>query len=93
VSSASVDIHCYRRRDAAGGGTVGLQTLEFMGDLVEAPLYGGLPMDREREWQAISWSRRTLLTHIDTLFLSVVNKPLISRISSAKCLGGMTSTS
>ena len=66
MSSASVDVHCYRRRDAAGGGTVGLQALEFMEDLVEAPLYGGLPMDRERKWRAISWSWRTLLTHIET---------------------------
>jgi hypothetical protein len=61
-----VDVHCHRRRDAAGGGTVGLQALEFMDDLVEAPLCGGLPMDREREWRAISWSWRTLLTHIET---------------------------
>jgi hypothetical protein len=37
-----VDVHCHRRRDAAGGGTVGLQALEFMEGLVEAPLYGGL---------------------------------------------------
>jgi len=37
-----------------------------MEDLVEAPLYGGLLMDREREWRAISWSWRTLLTHIET---------------------------
>ena len=70
-----------------------MQALEFMDDLVEAPLCGGLPMDRERELRAISWSWRTLLTHIETSFLSVVNKPQISRISSAKCLGVMTSTS
>jgi len=37
-----------------------------MEDLVEAPLYGGLLMDREREWWAISRSWRTLLTHIET---------------------------
>ena len=37
-----VDVHCHRRLDAAGGGTVGLQALEFMEGLVEAPLYGGL---------------------------------------------------
>jgi hypothetical protein len=43
-----------------------LQALEFMDDLVEAPLCGGLPMDRKREWRAISWSWRTLLTHIET---------------------------
>jgi hypothetical protein len=66
VLSASVDVPCFRQRDAAGGGTVGLQTLEFMEDLVEAPLYGGLLMDREREWRAISWSWRTLLIHIET---------------------------
>jgi hypothetical protein len=64
VLSASVDVPCFRQRDAAGGGTVGLQTLEFMEDLVEAPIYGGLLMDRER--RAISWSWRTLLTHIET---------------------------
>jgi hypothetical protein len=39
---------------------------KFMEDLVEAPLYGGLLMDREREWRAISWTWRTLLTHIET---------------------------
>ena len=61
--SASVDVPCVRQRDAAGGGMVGLQTLEFMEDLVEAPIYGGLLMDRER--RAISWSWRTLLTHIE----------------------------
>jgi hypothetical protein len=37
-----VDVHCHRPLDAAGGGTVGLQALEFMEGLVEAPLYGGL---------------------------------------------------
>jgi hypothetical protein len=38
----AVDVHCHRRLDAAGGGTVGLQALEFMEGLVEALLYGGL---------------------------------------------------
>jgi hypothetical protein len=37
-----VDVHCHRPLDAAGGGTVGLQALEFMEGLVKAPLYGGL---------------------------------------------------
>jgi hypothetical protein len=37
-----VDFHCHRRRDAAGGGAVGLQALEFMEGLVKAPLYGGI---------------------------------------------------
>jgi hypothetical protein len=37
-----VDDHCHRPRDAAGGGTVGLQALEFMEGLIEVQLYGGL---------------------------------------------------
>ncbi len=41
-NSGDVNIHCHRRRDAARGGASGLQALEFVQGLVEAPLYGGL---------------------------------------------------
>src|SRR5215211_4508870 len=37
-----VDVHGQRRRNAVGGNTGGLQALEFVQGLVEAPLYGCL---------------------------------------------------
>src|SRR5918993_334591 len=40
--TGDVYVHCHRRRDAARGGASGLQALEFVQGLVEAPLYGGL---------------------------------------------------
>jgi hypothetical protein len=42
-------VHGQKRRDAARGGTVGLQALEFVDRLVEAPLYGGLVTRELRE--------------------------------------------